>query len=521
MGQTVSMGQVLSALRRRLTTVLAAMLVGGVIAGSYAIFVIAVNPSFRATAVVTLITLPDNPLSTSGSQRVVNTATESQVVRSTEIAQRAAAIVRNSTADDLIAAVTVSSPLDSQVLQISFVASSARQAAIGANAFAQAYLAYRSESVDKQVRALSSTLGKQIKSLTSQQANAQAIAIGGASQIRRANATGTVHMLSSVLQQLREQQAQLDNASRTAGQQVGQAEIPTSSAGPSLLVMVIAGLAIGAVAGLALALIRDRMDGRVRGREQIEAQLGLRVLAEIPLSAGTYGRPSAAQTDAYRRLAAILTASPNVGGTSPLLLVAAGVEGRRDVPAKLSCAIAEQVGSTLLTCAPSALARNTATVRTGIWHPGLPEVESFGDETSLRRGNPLGGGASDAEMILIDGTNVEHASTPLVLTSIANSVLITARIGSTRLDEISDRVRELTSAGARIHGVVLLRAIRSPFPVGKREHKTLPIPGLPRTAGVSLTWSAEQAASLTAQPEAIAQTRLAAKFVRQPTGREK
>ena len=452
--QSVTVGQVLSVLHRRLRAVLACMIVGGVLAGLYAV---AAPASYSATAVVTLVTLPDNPLDTGTSTRVVNTATESQVVRSTAIAQRVATAIGSSDSPAaLIQRVTVTSPLNSQALQISYQGSTAKAAARGANAFAQAYLGYRSEMVGQQVNSMSTTLDKQISNLTALQERAQVTALDGATAVERANARQTVKDEAYVLQQLRGQRAQLDNASRTAGTLVGQAEAPTAPAGPSIVILIAAGLAIGFIGGMALALIRDRTDDHIRDREQIESDLRLPVIADIPLGKESSTRPSSLQTDVYRRLAAILTSSQNVAGTNPLLLVTAGDTGRRDVAAKLSSAIAGQVGSAALVCTPSAVALNLTTAQMGIWHSAAPQVESFGAETELRNGRPLNAPVGDAEMIVIDGINVEHASTPLVLASTASSVLIVARIGATLMTEISDLVRELRYTGANIQGVILL-----------------------------------------------------------------
>ena len=49
--------------------------------------------------------------------------------------------------------VAISSPLDSQVLNIEYSASSARKAAAGANAFARAYLAYRQDTAQAALNA--------------------------------------------------------------------------------------------------------------------------------------------------------------------------------------------------------------------------------------------------------------------------------------------------------------------------------------------------------------------------------
>ena len=139
---TVTVSQLIAVLTRRWRVITAATIAGALAA----VALLTVTPaSYSADAVVRVSALADNPVS-STSNRDVSTATESRIVTSTSVAERAGnALKWSGSIASLVKHVSVSSPLDSQVLNISFTAGTAAEAAAGANAFADGYLAYREE----------------------------------------------------------------------------------------------------------------------------------------------------------------------------------------------------------------------------------------------------------------------------------------------------------------------------------------------------------------------------------------
>ncbi|MBT0770541.1 hypothetical protein KIH74_16475 [Kineosporia sp. J2-2] len=459
--QTVTVGQIVRAWRRRFVIVLLCALAGGLLAAGYASLG---SPSYTATAVVKLASLPDNPLTTStAAVRAVNPATESQVVTSSSVAARAAELMKS---DDSPAAlsrrVTVTNPLDSQVLRIDYSAASARRAADGANAFAQAYLDFRSEAVQAQIDSLDKELGDQAAALVKQQEKAQKLAITSSDEVTRANAETQVASLTGVLEQVRGQRAQLAAASRQAGEQVGSAQPPTGASGITPPVMVAAGLAAGLVGGLVLALLRDRTDQRVRSREQIESVFGLAVIADVPVRRG---RSTPESEDAVlRRLGAVIASPPNAPRISPLLLMPAYRTGSSDLPARLAAAVGAHIGTALL-CSADAAALNLTTLEVSSLRRGTVPVRSFGEESTVKAGPDLTA-LADAEVLVVDGLNVSDPSTPLMLAPSSAAVLLVVRRRATRLPEIADALRELRNVGSEVHGVVLI----GPKPVRRQRH---------------------------------------------------
>ncbi len=116
-------------------------------------------PTYSARAVVRVTPL------TGTADKDISTITESRIATSTSVARRVRTLLKTDrTPAQLVSHVAVSSPLDSQVLAFEYSASSARKAAAGANAFAEAYLAYRRDTkqgeLDKQDARISQQIGE-------------------------------------------------------------------------------------------------------------------------------------------------------------------------------------------------------------------------------------------------------------------------------------------------------------------------------------------------------------------------
>jgi polysaccharide biosynthesis transport protein len=60
------------------------------------------------------------------------------------------------------------------------------------------------------------------------------------------------------------------------------ADVPVKPSFPSIRMMVMIGIALGAGAGIVLALMIDRLRGGLRSKEQVEQELGVRCLGSVP-----------------------------------------------------------------------------------------------------------------------------------------------------------------------------------------------------------------------------------------------
>ena len=158
-----------------------------------------------------------------------------------------------------------------------------RDGADGAQAFANAYLTYRTRvAVDAYAQARQA-IQTQIDELRSDlevaQAALEAAPAGSSDETVAAN---EVDQLSSQIAGLNTQVASLVAPDITPGTLIQPAEVPTSPSSPNHRQDVALGFVAGLVLGVGFAFLRERMDDRIHGRAQLEAAVGAPVLAVVP-----------------------------------------------------------------------------------------------------------------------------------------------------------------------------------------------------------------------------------------------
>jgi capsular exopolysaccharide synthesis family protein len=187
---------------------------------------------------------------------------------------------------------------------------------------------------------------------------------------QRNSALKQIGTLSSQLQEVKSRTADAEGLqlvqSAVAGKASSGLGIPSS-----LAARLIIALILGLLGGVGLALVRDRLDRRIRGREMVERHFGFPVLAEIPAIRTRGLLPwrrkkvgpvkltdmPPAVADAYRLLGAGLNGASSTNGSLPgherrvrpraILVTSAGPEdGKTAVLASLAGALAS-VGKTV------------------------------------------------------------------------------------------------------------------------------------------------------------------------------
>ena len=329
---TVTIGQFFGTLKRQFVLVLICLLLGVALSAA----LLAKTPkSYQSTAVVDITpTLPTS--SGSGSNNGVNTITEAKIATSSSVALSAAKKLGFAgTPTDLAQHVSVTSPLSSQVLNITFTSSSAQGAADGANAFAQSYLDYRTATAQADLQLRISRIDDQITALQ-----------------QKAKTGSTSSQISQLLTQL--------NSYRTVvvtpGQVAGIAAVPPGPSSPKPALYLAAGLLVGLLVGAVLALVRDLRDDRVRGKADLEPSLGAPVIAEAvsaevtakawPRTLVTLAAPRGHEADAYRTVAT--TVSADAAESQIVMLCSTGREGRSLAPMNLAATYALQGLRTVL-----------------------------------------------------------------------------------------------------------------------------------------------------------------------------
>jgi len=239
------------ALRRRWPVVAATALVGLVV-GAAASF--AIPASYSATTTVSVNPMNADPLSSSAETlRSVSMPTEAQIVRSRTVAEAAHKTLGTSQGigvKGILDATSVESPDDSLILSITFSADTAKQAAAGADAVAEAYLVTRRDNAAKQVQRLVETADKQIDAIDKDS--------DGSDSLRERSLAIQADSLGDKL-------AQLGNLDLNPGSVVGPAEVPSTPTTPGIVPLGVGGLFLGLIAGVPLALLRKEDDTEIGG----------------------------------------------------------------------------------------------------------------------------------------------------------------------------------------------------------------------------------------------------------------
>lgn len=222
--------------------------------------------TYRASTrlVVTPMVTMETMTSSTGVPAEVNLDTEAQVVSSLAVADKAAELLKTSLPpEQLVRSVTVSVPPNSDVLEISFDAPTPAEARDGAQAFAEAYLQTRRESVSLQADQQKSDAAATVRDL---QPEVRALSREIATNSRPARDLRLRSALQLVQQRLERAQSLLSDLD-TAGmmQQPGQvlspATTPSAPQFPQPYVLLVSTLALGLLSGAVGAWVtRDRRE---------------------------------------------------------------------------------------------------------------------------------------------------------------------------------------------------------------------------------------------------------------------
>ncbi|WP_163511447.1 CpsD/CapB family tyrosine-protein kinase [Fodinicola acaciae] len=459
------------------------VLVFVVVAGGVAVVGV-VRPASRvATASVLINPLDGNPYSTgSRGQNLTNLQTESQLVTSDAVV----AIAKRTIGTDedfpaLAAKVSVDTPSNTQVLEISFAARTTPAAVAGANAFAKAYLATRAQRAD-------ANAASQLALYTAEANKIRAAMTSTGADLANTSATSPrgqvlTQQLTVYASQLAKVQATISDL-RTSQPEPGQVITPAADAtgGLGLPVYLLAGLLLGLLAAAFLAGWLAFSDDRVYVPADL-SRAGFTALGDAaPLS--TVDAPT---TDADRSRRVMVS----VGATAPatLLVVDAAVAA-----ARLAISFAKADNSVILIDAARG-ALTEALDEPAI--PGLSEVLVRKREAVklLRRPRPrlafLASGADpdaaadrfqsdrwSAQLALLaqhaDYVVLSASATDsLALASSSSAAILCATAGQTRVRDLRATADELERCGGSVLGVFLTagEAVSDCHPAAESEQE--------------------------------------------------
>jgi tyrosine-protein kinase len=238
-------------------------------------------------------------------------ATNDALIALPTVAGRAAKLAGDGiSAADVRGAISIGSGADSDVVEISATTPDPQTSAKIANAYGDAYIAFRKETDQKQLQQAIDLAESQIEALQPSE---------------RTSAQG--ERLQQNLDDLRQLQAlQTGKASL-----VQRAAAPTDPSSPNIKRNLIFGIVLGAIVGLGLGALRNRLDQTLHTPEDLESVYRLPVLARVP-KMRRIGRKQAQEAEegweleAFRTLRANLRYF-NVSGRLQSILVSSPMPG--------------------------------------------------------------------------------------------------------------------------------------------------------------------------------------------------
>lgn len=505
-------GRGLGALRRRWRLIALVALLALAVAG---IWSIRRPPIYEATTSV-LVSPVATPSDGDAAGQLLNMRDEQQVARSLPVA-RIVVERYGSTAspEQLLRHVTVRVPGDSRILRITYADQVRSTARTGADAFATAYLAYRKKAVATQVKSLVASLTRDIAELTAKKRDQDAVLAPereASPSERDAALTLREEYVRQIADRQQQRRALQGDASVDPGSVIQPARLPSRSLRDPLRDAGL-GLAVGLLLGLAVALVYDRVDRRLRGRDDLAQLLDRPVLTPIPpLNSWRqpFGRrrrteglvmleqPNSAAAEAYRTLrtrVAFLASRLEV--TSIMVTSAGPAEGKSTVAANLALALAETERDVLLVSAdlrqprvhqffaipnrsglpdvltdgllqdgqvPASImddriAPELWSVARYLWvivsRPAPPEVAAQLGSEAMRR--LLEAQRQTFDYIILDCPPALAAADALALAPLVDAVLVVADSGSTDRSAVAHLREQLEQVGGRVLGAVLNR----------------------------------------------------------------
>lgn len=268
------------------------------------------------------------------------------------------------------------------------------------------------------------------------------------------------------------------------------ASIPQEPVVPQTARNVALGLGVGLVLGIALALVRDMLDNTVKTRENLEEITGVGVVGAIPLDKERRKQPAisfetdnAATAEAFRKLRTNLQFLA-IDSPPRVLVVTSSVpsEGKSTTAINLALALAEADHKVLLvdgdmrrpslhqyldllqpvgfsTVLSGRALLGEALQKTRF--PGLTVLTSgsippnpselLGSQSARRLLSEL---RSQYDYVVVDSTPLLAVTDAAIMAAGADGVLVIARHGSTKKDQLSHAVSSLHSVGAPVLGAV-------------------------------------------------------------------
>jgi polysaccharide biosynthesis transport protein len=495
--ETLDLREYLAVLRTRKWTVL---LVVTLVVGSTLFFSYRQTPIFQASA---RLLIKGVPTDASGFVQPPNLETEAEIVRSEPIAERVVEELQlDHSTQELIASLTVEPAAElSQVLQLSYSSPQPDVASEVPNSFAANYIEYKQEqaleALEAGTRSIQSrvdSVQERLQEVTSRIASPEAAASDPLRTTLETERTTLIARLGVLQQELDDFRSRRPT-DLAGGQVIDPASRPSEPSSPNHVRNGLLAISLGLALGIGLAFLRERLDDRFKGRNDLIRALGVPVLATVPMvrrprhqkepSLAISADPLGQAAEAYKGLrTSIQFLSEDKGFTSLLVTSASAGEGKTVTTANLAGALA-QSGSRVIALSADLrrptleryfaldsamglsdwlIAADEADPLAIIRDPGIPNLRIIPSGpippnpaellTSRRFGTLIEILESQADLILIDSPPVFPVTDPLVLVSRISAVLLVVDANKTHRSAAVHAKEELERVGGTVIGSV-------------------------------------------------------------------
>jgi polysaccharide biosynthesis transport protein len=326
-----------------------------VLVGVTLLFSLRQTPIYEGQAKV-LVKPIQSPTTSVSIPRAPNLVTERQLILSQSVAQN----VRTDqhlaiSVDTLLTKVGVDVVADSEILVVKYDDPNPITAARLANAFADAYVAFRSQQAVEQFQLAASATQKQIdgvldgiRLIDRQLQRTSSTKVRTTLQSRRDSLTSRLGVLQQRIIDLNANASVAEGAAQV----VQRAEVPRSPVSPNLLRNAALALLSGLALGVGFAFLRERLDDRVKSRQELERRLGAPVIAAVPKVTAWRKRgdaqlivqsdPRSPVSESYRTLATNIQYPASRERLQVLMITSAmGGEGKTTTAANVSVVLAQ------------------------------------------------------------------------------------------------------------------------------------------------------------------------------------
>lgn len=455
-------------------------------------------PVYQSTGQVLVL---DPSLSPTGAAAGVNMQTEVALAGSRAVADQAADILGfEGSPDDLLGGLDVSVSGETEILTFVYSDPVPDVARARVRAFVEGYLRFTRERFADQMSSAAEAIQGQIDALQKELARTNAQLATATDERVRDQLRSTARTLSTQIVLLQQRGVQTLN-SPAVGQIVQLASAPTliDTRMRSLLLALFVGLSLGT----GLALLAERLDDRLRGRQDLAARSAAPVLATIPRLrswnedgepvVATLSAPRSETSEAYRTLrTGVLYAAAQNHVKTVLVTSSEGAEGKTTTVANLAAVLGKAGKRVIVIVADLRRPRlerffGMSNGASGVEPAPIGLTNVLAGEVSVEealtpvpdvptvqilRSGPMAGNPVElldssgmrnvvarlrdqADFILIDAAPVLGVSDALVLCRLADAVLLVADAGRTRRTMVSQAREQLMQVNGKLIGSVL------------------------------------------------------------------